>query len=123
MTNYSSGSQRRAINRKGNIYTVAKSALDKANSEADLQHWLQHKNSRIRLLAFSYAIKLANKLPEVVDNSYREVQEKSPFDLLVERFTKEGKKDPVKSARASLAASARKNQKDTHRATDTQLSV
>ncbi len=114
-----SGSQRRAINRKGNIYDVAKSALSKASTEAELQYWLQHKNSRVRLLALSHVIKLSGvKLEKNQEN------QKSPFDLLVERFTKEGKRDPIKSARASLAASARKNQKDAqHTNVDTQLSA
>lgn len=34
------------------------------------------------------------------------VNVKSEFDLLVERFTSEGKKDPIKSARASIARRA-----------------
>lgn len=101
-----SGSQRRAINRKGNIYAIAQKAMSKADTETDLVPWLHHNNSRVRLLALAYSMKLTEK--KITSEA------KSPFDILVERFTREGKKDPVKSARASLAASARKMQNDAH---------
>lgn len=114
MTKYTgvqSGSQRRAINRKGNIYTLAQAAMSKADNETDLAPWLRHNNSRVRLLALAYSMKLSDK--KTVSDCTTSKEVKSPFDLLVERFAREGKKDPVKSARASLAASARKSQKDT----------
>lgn len=93
------GKQKRAVNRSGNILQVAKKYLADAKNYHDCSVWFDHKNSKVRMLAYSAAFKLTNQ--QVV---------KSEFDLLVERFTAEGKKDPVKSARASIAASAKKRQ-------------
>lgn len=94
-----SGSERRAINRQGNIISVATAALRSAKSVEDCQKWLDHKNAQVRMLAWVKRIKLL---------CISEPHSNSEFDTLVERFRAEGKKDPIKSARASLAATARK---------------
>lgn len=96
------GASRRKINREGNILQLATQALNAAKCSEDCDSWLQHSNPRVRMLAWANSIKLPRKadLPNETPSS--------EFDLLVERFKAEGKKDPIKSARASLAASARK---------------
>lgn len=93
------GKQKRAMNRSGNVLQIARKYLDTAKSYHDCSVWFNHKNRDVRMLAYSVAFKLPTH--QVI---------KSEFDLLVERFTAEGKKDPVKSARASIAASAKKRQ-------------
>lgn len=101
------GKQRRAMNRAGNVLHVAKTALAVAKNSSDCTEWFNHKNRNVRMLAHVVALKLPNKVTAVA-NTVANTVAKSEFDLLVERFTAEGKKDPIKSARASLAASAKK---------------
>lgn len=100
------GASRRKINRQGNIYEVASLALKNAKCVEDCETWRNHSNFRVRMLAFATSLKLPKRseLPAIsLDNSHL-----SEFEALVERFKAEGKKDPIKSARASLAATAKK---------------
>lgn len=93
------GASRREINRKGNILEIASKALKEAKCAEDCEVWRQHSNSKVRMLAWAVSIKLPARanLP---------TQAPTEFDILVERFRAEGKKDPIKSARASMAATA-----------------
>lgn len=79
----------------------------------------EHKSNRVKRSAYARALHLGTlaSRPAVEQGATSKMSApllaeqvvlagKSEFDLLVEKFTTMGKKDPVKSARASLAAQA-----------------
>lgn len=102
------GTCRRQINRKGNIFQVASAALKNAKCVEDCEDWRQHGNARVRLLALITSLKLPYRSNSTIETKIQVETTTSEFDLLVKRFQKEGKKDPIRSARASLATTTRK---------------
>lgn len=108
------GSQRRKANRQGNVLSLAQQALAKAKSYEDCTELRNHRNIHVRLLAIAKSLNLPHRTSDSEVVSEQTVSEStvaevvSEFESLVQRFRTEGKKDPIKSARASLAATAKK---------------
>ena len=102
MKNNLSGTARRAAKRSGAVeaFTRAQATrrVAQASSIDECKRWSEHPNKHIRRYAFARALKLGTLItmaPTLTE-----------FEILVTKFTQMGKVDPIKSARASLAAKA-----------------
>lgn len=99
------GSERRAARRAGAIDSLTRAEATKAAHNAETFDeckaiFDEHPSNRVKRSAFVRALTLAQghslAMPVIVTD----------FDRLVERFRLEGKPNPEKSARASMAAKA-----------------
>lgn len=112
-TNSQSGGARRSAKRLGSIGRFTRKQalvqLGSATTVDDCARWAQHANKHVRHYAWARALSLSLSTPAPSTSTPAPVM--SEFDTLVARFTTEGKKDPVKSARSSLAARAQAAQK------------
>ena len=102
------GGKNRAARRAGNVsaFTRAQAVrlIAACASKDDCAKWSEHPNRHVREYAFARALKLETlrTKPSIIQDVSSPSE--SEFDSLVERFTREGKKDPRRSAFASMAA-------------------
>lgn len=121
-----SGSQVRAAKRSGEIGSMTRAEVSREiqtiENVDELARYLVHPSRRVKRSAFARALWLGTEAERDYRNQFAlteasveqtaEIQalaipvEKSELETLIERFTAEGKKDPLKSARASLARKA-----------------
>lgn len=110
-----SGTQIRAAKRNGDpaAFTRAQAlqAVAACATVSECARWDSHPNKHVRKAAQNRIKVLAN--PPVKKSVIVDVSSPSEdtFNALVEKFRLAGKKDPVKSARASIAASAQAAQR------------
>ncbi len=104
---------RRVARRQGEVSAFSRAqaltALAVCGTVNECTKWLEHGNKHVRKAAASRISRLEN--PPKVEGKKSIIQDVSSpgddnFASLVEKFRQAGKPDPVKSARASVAATA-----------------
>lgn len=108
---------RRVARRQGEVSAFTRqqalTALGSCATVAECVKWTEHANKHVRKAAKARIDRLENP-PKIEEKSVSSDTSSSSdyiFAQLVEKFRKAGKTDPVKSARASVAASAQAAQR------------
>ncbi len=105
-----SGSEARTLRRNGDLKAFnrrqALGLVVLAATLGDCERLFNHPNSHVKKAAFAKALKLGTVVATPVTKLPQ-----SEFERLVERFRTEGKANPERSARASMAARAQAAQK------------